>query len=232
MGITLLLCILSGCMYPGEQKQGGRNYGESVKRVQAAVDAYQQEEELLPILNSEESTPRYEKFVIDLELLRQKGYLDEVPAAAFQKGGSAHFLILDEESDPTVKLMDLVTVQKVNDVQRQVNRYKSAHGGELPAGEELYPGLSAIDSQKAGTGSITLNSVYSGQPLEFLMDKDGNVYVDYSIDIMSAINREGSTPEPGRDLRLELEQASYYVPVKSLPYEWKDGHPVPVPVLP
>lgn len=227
LGITLLLCVLSGCMYPEEQKQGGRNYSESVKRVQAAVESYQQEEEVLPILNSEESVPRYEKFVIDLELLRQKGYLDEIPAAAFEKGGSNYFLILDEENDPTVKLMDLVTVQKVNDVQRQVSRYKAAHGGELPAGEERYPGLTAIDSKKAGTAAITLNSVYSGQPLEFIMDRDGNVYVDYSFDIMSAISKEGITPESDKDLRLELEQASYYVPVKSLPYYWIDSQPVP-----
>lgn len=229
LGITLLLCVLSGCMYPEEQKQGGRNYGESVRRVQEAVESYQQDEGLLPILNSEETTPRYEKFVIDLELLRQKGYLDEIPSAAFEKGGSAYFLILDEETDPTVKLMDLVTVQKVNDVQRQVSRYKSAHGGELPAGEELYPGLTAIDSKKAGTAAIKLTSVYSGQPLEFMMDREGNVYADYSFDIMSAISKVGTTPEAGQDLRLELEQASYYVPVKSLPYLWIGGQPVPQP---
>ncbi|WP_379140499.1 hypothetical protein [Paenibacillus sp. sgz500992] len=229
LGISLLLFVLTGCMYRGEQNQPAGNFRESVKRVQAAVDDYQQEEGLLPILNSEESTPRYEKFVIDLEKLRQKGYLDEIPAAAFEKGGSAYFLILDEESDPTVKLMDLVTVQKVNDVSRQVNRYKSAHGGALPAGEERYPGFFTIDSKKAGTASITLKSVYSGQPLEFIMDKNGDVYVDYSFDIMSAIDKEGATPAANQDLRIELEQASYYVPVKSLPYLWINGQPVPQP---
>lgn len=228
-GILLLLFALPGCMYPGEQKAGGNNVRESVKRVQAAVDDYQLQEGLLPILNSDASTPRYEKFVIDLEKLRQKGYLDEIPSAAFEKGGSAYFLLLDEETDPVVKLMDLVTVQKVNDVQRQINRYKSAHGGALPAGEERYPGLFLIDSREAGTDKITLNSVYSGQPLEFIMDKDGGVYVDYSFDIMSAIDKEGVTPDSNKDLRLELEQASYYVPVKSLPYLWVDGEPVPQP---
>ncbi|MFC6649962.1 DUF3939 domain-containing protein [Paenibacillus rhizoplanae] len=225
--LVLLVMSLGGCMYPGEQQQPGSGYRESVKRVQAAVDDYQEQKGLLPILTSDQTTPRYEKFVIDLNKLQQEGYLDEIPAAAFEKGGSAHFLVLNEETDPQVKLMDLVTVQKVNDIQRKVNLYKSGHGGKLPAGEELYPGLASIDAKRAGTGTIKLSSVYSGQPLGFLMDRSGTVYVDYSADIASAIDKNGSVPAADRDLRLELEQASYYVPVKSLPYLWAQGQPVP-----
>lgn len=231
LGLLLLLSVLlSGCLYPGEQeRQSGVNYRESVKRIQAAVDDYHQEEGLLPILNAEETTPRYEKFRIDLDKLNKKGFLDDIPATAFEKGGSAYFLLLDEESDPTVKVMDLVTVQKANDAQRLVNRYKSAHGGELPKAEELYPGLYAIDIKKAGMSSLTLSSVYSGQPLSFIMDDAGTVYVDYVFDIMNAIDKNGGQHQEGEDLRLELEKASYYVPVKSLPYQWVGGQPVPQP---
>ncbi|OKP84441.1 hypothetical protein A3848_24515 [Paenibacillus sp. P32E] len=222
----LWVCSLAGCMYP-EKEKAGSSYRGSVMRVQAAVNDYQQKEGLLPILNADEATPRYEKFLIDLEKLQQTGYLDEIPAAAFEKGGSAYFLILNEESDPEVKMMDLVTVQKVNDVQRLINRYKSAHGGSLPAGEEIYPGLFAIDARQAGTDLITLSSIYSGQPLPFFMDKNGTVYVDYGVDIQSVIHQNSTSPKDNTDLRLLLEQASYYVPVKSLPYFWVGGQPVP-----
>lgn len=226
--LALWILSLGGCMYPGdEQQQQGSGYRESVKRVQAAVDDYQEQTGLLPMLTSDETVPRYEKFVVDLHKLNQEGYLDEIPSAAFEKGGSVYFLIQDEENDPKVKLMDLVTVQKVNDVQRKVNLYKSAHGGKLPAGEELYPGLTKVDAKLAGTEALKLSSVYSGQPLDFLMDRDGNVYADYSADIASAIGKNGHEPEAGRDLRGELEEASYYVPVKSLPYLWMDSRPVP-----
>lgn len=85
----------------------------------------------------------------------------------------------------------------------------------------------SIDAKRAGTGTIKLSSVYSGQPLGLLMDRSGAVYVDYSADISSAIDKNGSSPAADRDLRLELAQASYYVPVKSLPYLWVDGRPVP-----
>lgn len=226
--LVLWIVSLGGCMYPrDQQQQGSSGYRESVKRVQAAVDDYQEQTGLLPMLTSGEDVPRYEKFVVDLHKLNQEGYLDEIPAAAFEKGGSAYFLIQDEESDPKIKLMDLVTVQKVNDVQRKVNLYKSAHGGKLPADREVYPGLSAIDAKRAGTEAVKLSSVYSGQPLEFLMDQEGTVYVDYGVDIASAIGKNGHEPEAGKDLRQELVEASYYVPVKSLPYLWADDRPVP-----
>lgn len=227
--VLLMAFSLTGCMYPGNEKEGGVNYRESVKRIQAAIDDYQQEHGILPILNADETTPRYEKFRIDLEKLNKSGYLDDIPNTAFEKGGSAYFLILNEETDPIVKVMDLVTVQKVNDVQLQLNRYKSAHGGEIPVLDELYPGLYTIDEKKAGISSISLSSVYSGQPVHFMMDKNGQVYVDYIFDILAAINKNGGVQEGNKDLRLHLEQASYYVPVKSLPYLWVNEQPIPQP---
>ncbi|MCL6602395.1 MAG: hypothetical protein K6T94_05905 [Paenibacillus sp.] len=226
--LLILTFSLSGCLYPDSDEGIPKvNYRESVKRIQSAVDDFQQEEGILPIINADITTPRYEKFRIDLDMLNKKGYLDDIPSTAFEKGGSAYFLILNEESDPTVKVMDLVTVQKVNDVQLQITRYKSAHGGVLPAGDEIYPGLFSIDSKKAGTGSIKLSSVYSGEDTPFIMDKDGNVYVDYVFDIMTVINKNGGPEQQNRDLRFDLEEASYYVPVKSLPYLWINEQPVP-----
>ena len=228
--ILSLTFTLSGCLYPDKGEERTKvSYRESVKRIQSAVDDYQKEEGVLPIINAEQSTPRYEKFRIDLDLLNKKGYLDDIPATAFEKGGSAYFLILNEESNPTVKVMDLETVQKVNDVQLQVNRYKSAHAGSLPSGDEMYPGLYVVDSKKAGTTSYKLTSVYSGEDIPFIMDKKGIVYVDYVFDIMTVIQKNGGPNDPSKDLRLDLEQASYYVPVKSLPYLWVNEQPVPQP---
>lgn len=78
LGMVSLALTLSGCLYPGEEKRASVNYRESVKRIQAAVDDYQQEEGVLPILNADETTPRYEKFRIDLGKLNNKGYLDDI----------------------------------------------------------------------------------------------------------------------------------------------------------
>ncbi|WP_025691452.1 DUF3939 domain-containing protein [Paenibacillus zanthoxyli] len=228
LGTVVLPLFLSACLSNGrEEGKTAVSYRESVSRVQSAVDDFYKEEGLLPILNADGATPRFEKFRIDLDKLNKKGYLDDIPAVAFEKGGSAYFLLLNEERDPTVKVMDLVTVQAVNDVQRKVNLYRSAHNGELPAAGELYPGLYKIDGKKAGTERIKLTSVYSGQEMDFIMDKSGAVYADYAFDIMSAIDRAGVQPSTGEDLRPLLLGSSWFVPVKSLPYYWVGDRPVP-----
>lgn len=227
--VVLLAVSLTGCLYPDEKKNENRvSYRESVKRIQSALDDFQKDQGILPMINADEDTPKYEKFRINLDQLQKGGYIDEIPATAFEKGGSAYFLIQNEETDPTVKVMDLITVQKVNDVQRAVNQYKSAHGGKLPAGEELYPGIYLVDPALANTKSIVLKSVYSGQDMNFMMDEAGVVYVDYAFDIMQLIDKEGLKPSKEEDLREELVKSSDYVPVKSLAYRWSGDSPVVV----
>jgi len=221
---------LSGCMYPSQAVTEPKTaYRESVNRIQDAVEAFQQDQGILPMLNADMSTPKYEKFRVDLSKLKQQGYLEDIPVTAFENGGSAYFLIQNEETEPTVKVMDLQTVQKVNDVQRMVDRYKAQHNNELPRGEELYDGLFAVDMQKAGSSGTTevkLNSVYSGQELPFIMDEAGNVYVDYAFDIMQAVEKEGKAPAVTEDAREVLLEHSYFVPVKSVAYVWENNTPV------
>ncbi|PQP82041.1 hypothetical protein C0Q44_20520 [Paenibacillus sp. PCH8] len=235
----LLLFLLfalttSGCMYPSQSNTDPKiAYRESVSRIQNAVETFQQDEGILPIINADMETPKYEKFRADLPKLKQLGYLDEIPATAFESGGGAYFLIQDEEVNPTVKVMDLLTVQKVNDVQRMVNQYKSLHNNKLPRGEELYPGLYAVDMElaaQAGTPSVTLNSVYSGQELPFMMDDEGEVYVDYAFDIMQAIEKSDHPSTEVQDLRQFLLEHSFFVPVKSVPYVWQNNIPVAQPI--
>ncbi|WP_230875560.1 MULTISPECIES: DUF3939 domain-containing protein [Paenibacillus] len=223
--LVLLSAILSGCLYPDNQAQNNRvSYVESVRNLQAAVDDYYQQEGVLPIITAGPEIPRYEKFRINLEQLKNTGYIDDIPATAFEKGGSAYFLIINEETEPTVKVMDLGTVQKVNDVQMSVNRYMTQLG-ELPAGEELYPGYWTVDVSKIDARSTELRSVYSGQDMSYIMDEAGTVYADYAFDIMQALQKDDITPAEDEDLRIYLEKASFYVPVKSVPYRWINGAP-------
>lgn len=225
--VILLILMATGCLYPGENKgQKLVSYRESVNRIQLAVDDYQKEEGLLPIINADQDTPRYEKFRVDLNKLKNKGYLDEIPATSFEMGGSAYFLILDEETNPTIKVMDLVTVQKINEVQLAVDKYKRNHANDLPVGEVVYPNLHAVDLVKIGVPKLKLASVYSGQDMKFIMDAQGTVYADYAFDIMQAIENSEIKPIANKDLRVYLEEASQLVPVKSLSYLWENGLPV------
>jgi hypothetical protein len=228
--LVLLPMLLTGCLYPDEKLQENQvSYRESIKRIQSAVDDFYKEQGILPIITAGQEIPRYEKYRVDLDQLKGRGYLDEIPNTAFEQGGSGYFLIINEETKPTVKVMDLTTTQKVNDVQRAVNLYKMSHDNALPAGEALYPGYTAVDLSKTDAKSLKLMSVYSGQEMTFIMDEEGTVYADYAFDIMQAIQKNGADPQEGQDLRVFLEEESYYVPVKSVAYTWKDGQPVAQP---
>ncbi len=225
--LVLMTVLLTGCLYPDENRQERQvSYLESVKRVQSAVDDFYKDQSVLPIITAGDEVPRYEKYRVDFEKLKNMGYIDEIPSTAFEKGGSGYFLIINEETEPLVKVMDINTVQQVNDVQMSVNRYKTANNGSLPAGEELYPGFLTIDLSKIDAKNVNLTSVYSGQEVTFMMGADGTVYVDYAFDIMQAIQKEEADPKGEEDLRIYLEKASYYVPIKSVPYVWKDEQPV------
>ncbi|WP_438351280.1 hypothetical protein ACP8HI_11900 [Paenibacillus sp. FA6] len=224
--VMVLMLVTTGCLSPFEKTESNPSYHESVKRIQSAVDDYQKELELLPIINADQDTPRYEKFRVDLEKLKSSGFIDEIPSTAFEKGGNGYFLIINEESEPTVKVMDLATVQKVNDVQQAVDKYKRGHNNELPMGEELYPNVYTVDLSKASVPSIKIASVYSNEEMTFMMDTNGLVYVDYAFDIMQAIEKSDLEPQDDEDLRDYLVNNSYFVPVKSLPYFWVDGAPL------
>ncbi len=229
--LAILAGLLAGCLYPGEERQERRvSYLESVDRIQRAVDQFQVDRGILPIITAGQETPRYEKFRIDLDLLNKQGYIDEIPVTAFEKGGSAYFLLINEEVDPAVKVLDLLTAQKVNDVQRLIDKYRNSHNGKLPVtGEETYPGLFTVDLTLAKAQDYSLKSVYSGQSQDYLIDEAGRVYADYAFDIMQAMEKSGVSVQNDRDLREILTEQSYFVPVKSLPYRLMDGVPTPQP---
>lgn len=231
--IIFLIVLLSGCLYrEAVQKEGSAAYREGVQRVQLAVDQYQSDHDILPLITPSEDTPKYEKYRVDLSLLQKQGYLESIPQAAFENGGSVYFLIQNEEADPVIKVMDLITVQYVNDIEKLVAKYRDRHDGALPVSQEdavLPDGLHPLDLQLAGGQKYALTSVYSGQNLGYLVDEEGRVYVDYAPDLMQVVEKTGYTPGPSSDFREMLTEQSYFVPVKSLPYFWQDERPVPQP---
>lgn len=228
-----LAILLSGCLYREAVQQNPSDaYRESVNRIQLAVDQYQSEHELLPLITPSEETPKYEKFRVDLALLLKQGYLESIPQAAFENGGSVYFLIQNEELDPVIKIMDLTTVQYVNDVERLAAKYREQQGGALPVEKEngeLPEGIRMVDLKAIGGKNYVLKSVYSGQELNYLINDKGKVYVDYAPDLMQIVERTGITPSDDYDIREMLTEQSYFVPVKSLPYFWEDNRPIPQP---
>ncbi|MCY9517128.1 hypothetical protein [Paenibacillus apiarius] len=227
--VTILISmLLQGCLYPKElRNENQQSARDGILLVQNAVDEYQKQTQLLPIITSDMDVPRYEKFRIDLELLKRRGVLGSSPDNAFEAGGTGTYLIIDEETDPKVRIMDLLTAQRVNDLTRAVDSYKRKQGS-LPAAEEVYPGFYGIDEGAAGVRPSEVLSPFTGQPLSFMMDKEGRVYADYAPDIMQLVEKSEQRPTgKEKDLRPLLVESSFYVPVKSVAYIWKDNAPWP-----
>jgi hypothetical protein len=226
--ITTMLS-LTGCLYPNDQRSGSNvSARESVLTVQDAVDRYKEQTELLPIQNAKESIPLYEKYKVDFGKLKRMDFISQVPSAAFESGGSYQFLIIDEETKPVVKLLDLVVFQAVANVQDKVYQYRINHNNQNPAGEEMYPGFKSVDFGKLGTSSVDIVSMYSHQSLNLLLNEQGQVFIDYGIDMATAVKKLEAEPKENEDLRRVLIEASYFVPVRSPVYHWVNGEPLAV----
>ncbi|MCQ6558043.1 hypothetical protein [Paenibacillus mendelii] len=225
--IAIMATALSGCLYPDDQlEQNQRPAKDSILNVQTIVDQYQKDTGLLPIQNSKPDTPMYEKYLVDFDKLQRMQYISDIPANAFEKGGSYYYLIINEETDPTIKLMNLVIYQRINDIQNSIKTYAGKNGGKLPEGDSVYPGFKRIDYTKLSLNEPDIRSVFSGQTLGTMMDAKGLVYVDYGIDLTQVITKqEGAKPGPEQDLREILVANSDFVPVKSAAYYLVNGEP-------
>lgn len=225
----LLLPVLSGCMYPKElRKENQASIAESLLVVQHAVERYKEQTGVLPIKNSDQTTPLYEKYVLDMKKMMQGGYIGQVPGIAFEMGGSAMFVLVNPESQPEVKLLDLTRHQQAGDVERWVEEYRRANGGAIPSGEAAGPDVFRLDFDKLGKKPVQVESVYSRAYTTFLVGADGTVGIDYAADVMKAMEKRGmQSAESGSDLRALLVAESPYVPVKSFPYYWIDNEPKP-----
>lgn len=224
--LLIMLFSLSGCMYPKEQlKQNQVAPKEAVRNVQAAIDQYKSDTGMLPIKNSTAETPRYEKFHVDFAKLGRTGYLTDIPSSAFENGGNYNYLVIDEETKPRVKLLDIAAFQKINDIQSWVTAYIQTNS-KLPKGEQMYPGFYQIDYKSMNKTAPIIRSVFSGQTIQALVDDNGVVYSDYGIDIMQFVQKSGKTDyDTEFDLRSLLVDGTDFVPVKAPAYRFVNNEP-------
>uniref|UniRef100_A0A4Y8QAF8 DUF3939 domain-containing protein n=2 Tax=Paenibacillus athensensis TaxID=1967502 RepID=A0A4Y8QAF8_9BACL len=227
-----LLLVLSGCAYPQEMRQENKiNPAEFITVVQQAIDQYHEKHDVLPIKNSDMNTPLYEKYVIDFGKLQRANLLSSVPANAFEKGGIFMYVLVNPETKPEVRLMDLSAYQSAGDVEKLAADYQAKHGGQLPLGFQAAPGFYYVDFEKLGTKAPEIKSDYNRQNTYsyLIQEKTGVVMLDYGPDLMKVIEAKGlqNALEPGRDLRELLVADSLFVPTRSFAYHWKDGAPVP-----
>lgn len=227
MMLLFFMFILSGCLYPQSMRvENQMPLAQRVQWVQDAVEAYREATGVFPIQTRDAATPLYEKYPIDFQKLVPR-YLPYIPGDAFEAGGRYLYVLVDPETEPKVRLLDLETAQIVNDIQLATNMYWLEHR-RLPASEVRYfPQFFSVELERLGYEEILIQSPFTGHYLPLLMDQVGYIGVDYAQDIAMYLREVSPEEWQDRDLRELLVEKSLFVPVKSFPYRLVDNEPVP-----
>lgn len=214
--ITALALLLGGCMYPdSERAKNETPYLEQVVAVQSAVGQYQEASGgLLPIKTRDMDVDQYIKYPIDFTKI-VPAYMAEMPTNSFEVGGVYQYVLTDVEENPTVKLVDL----RIAEAIRSVNVRKSANGGRAPIAEIIADNVYKLNHEAMGINEEpTVESPYTGRNLPLVVNGQGEVFVDYSMDLFSALQEYEGKIEPGQDIRFLLYEDHPVVPAYSLPY--------------
>lgn len=202
-------------MYPdSERAENQRPYEDQLNSVQVAVDQFQEATGgLLPIKTRDQDVDQYIKYPIDFKQI-VPAYLSEVPPNAYENGGLFQYVIMDVEENPTVKLVDLRSAEKI----RELN-IKLGVNGYGPVAEKIAENVYTLNYEVMGyEDQQTVPSPYSDVNLPLVATGDGTIYVDYSIDLQRILQEDKPDVKPGEDIRYLLTEKYPVVPAYSLPY--------------
>ncbi|QHE52525.1 hypothetical protein [Pontibacillus sp. HMF3514] len=226
--MILTTFLLSGCLYPENRLAKNQTPNQlQLDTVQKAVDQFVEQHPMeLPIKTREQDVPIFRKYPVNFERLKETGIMSELPGNSYERGGVYQYVIITPEEDPTVKVIDLRTIQDVRDVNMRLIAYRNEHKYP-PFKEEVAEDIYSINYELIGLDEPpTVVSPYSGNRLPILMDVDGNLYIDYRQDLYNALQEYDHNYVNGDDIRFLLADHSAIVPAYSLPYTVKDGEPV------
>lgn len=226
VGISIF--FLSGCLFPKEELAKNQIPNESqLEMVQNAVDQYvEMTNGLVPIKTKPSDVDIYEKYLIDFTMLKENNLIAEIPGSAYENGGAYQYIIMNPEEDPQVKLIDLRITDKLREVYVKLDIYRSKNLYP-PFGEQIEKGIYKLNYEKLGYKSEPyVVSPFTKNNLPLLMNTEGDLFVDYRIDLQYALDEFDHSFQEGDDIRSILEENYHFVPVYSLPYTIKDGEPV------
>lgn len=222
----LCLFLLSACGYTGDPEIQHHVYKSQIETVQSAVNQYHKDTGVLPIKTRPQKTPIYQKYPIDFDRLVKK-YLPDPPENSYLKGGIYEYVLVNAEKNPTVKVIDLTTVDKVQEVQRRVDMFRAKHGFS-PLKDVIVNKRYSLDYKAMGyQNPPAIKSPFTGRDLDFVIDTKSKVHIDYRSDLYAFLKKYGEDYQKGEDIRNILVKHSPFVPVDSFPYTVNDkGEPI------
>ncbi|MEH7299983.1 hypothetical protein [Neobacillus drentensis] len=217
LGLILVItaALLSGCMYPKEElTQNQIPYKDQVHAVQTAVDDFKRDNGgILPIKTKEAETPIYQKYPIEFKKISPK-YIAEPPGNAYENGGIFQYVLIDVETNPTVKLLDLRMTETIRELKLRIKTK-----GYPPYKTQIAKNVFSLDYKKLGYETAPfVVSPYTNQNLSLVITGSAEVYVDYRPDLYQKLKNSDIVVKPGEDIRSILVKDSMFVPAYSLPY--------------
>ncbi|MFX3673953.1 MAG: hypothetical protein ACE3JQ_05865 [Paenisporosarcina sp.] len=209
------IILLSGCMYPDSARTESQlPYEDQLNSVQQAVEKYQEASSgLLPIKTRDQDVDQYIKYPIEFEKI-VPAYLGKIPPNAYENGGLFQYVLMDVEENPTVKLVDLRSAEKIREL-----KIKMGINGYGPIDVQIAENVYTLDYKVMGyEKEQTVPSPYSDVSLPLVATGDGNIYIDYSIDLSRILQEEKPNVKPGDDIRYLLVEKYPILPAYSLPY--------------
>lgn len=226
--VAFLLFFLTGCLYPEENRLENQvQYQDQLLAVQQAVVQYRLENQVLPIHPQEDTdATNFQENLIDFQKLIPR-YIQQPPGNSFENGGFYQYVLVNVETDPEVKLIDLTMTREIQEFQRLINDYRRKNRF-APVQELVTKGVFLLDHEKLKLKKApTVHSPFHpDHRLPLLMDGDGKVIVDYTISLNDALNRFEHSLVPGDDIRELLVTNFPFVPAYSVPFTIKDGKAV------
>ncbi|MBU9723961.1 MULTISPECIES: hypothetical protein [Bacillaceae] len=217
--------LLTGCLYPDERRiENSVPYSDQLQAVENAVLQYRQDYGAVPVKTREEDTPIFRRYPINFTQL-VPGYLQSAPGNSFENGGVFQYVLIHPERMPEVKLIDLRVSREIQNFHQRILEYRRTNNF-APVNEAIGDGILSIDFKALNYDNepAVSSPFHSDHKLPLLMQTDGEIIVDYSMDIMHYINEYGMGEYvEGDDLRWLLVDHSPFVPVNSLPQTMKDG---------
>lgn len=223
--ILIVTSLLSGCLYPESNLQKNEiPYLDQLQSVQTAVNQFREAEGgILPIKTKDAKTPIYQKYLIDFNRIVPR-LLAEPPGNSFENGGIYQYVLVNVEDDPTVKVFDLRIAETIREIQLRIKA-----NGYPPYKDIIAYNVYSLDFEKIGYQEPpTVISPYTGQPLSFVVNGQGELFVDYRADLYQLMREKQFEIKPGEDIRWILLEDSVFVPAYSLPYTINENSDEPI----
>lgn len=204
-------------MFPDSERVNNIPYEDQLQSVQSAVDDYKENTGVLPIKTKPANTPLMERYPVEFGRL-VPGYMADPPSNSFEGGGLFQYVLVDVETDPTIKLIDLRVTERLQQLQTKINAFR-AKEGKFPFDGSLGKNQFTIDYEKVFVSEEPyIPSPYSDKELPIYVDGSGQLFVDYREDMKQVLENTDESLNPGDDLRYLLYEDSPFAPAYSQGY--------------